>query len=60
MRKLPTSLGEAVKAAEDDEVLMYAMNVLIFKHYIAMKKAEQEMLYAMPENERRVWLMERY
>ncbi|KAK3700183.1 hypothetical protein LTR37_016062 [Vermiconidia calcicola] len=57
---LPRSLDEAIEAAEQDSELEQAMSPGMLKHFLAMKKAEQEMLNEMPEKERRVWLMERY
>ena len=59
-RKLPTSLKQSVEAADGDTELEQAMSPGVLKHYISMKKAEQEMLNEMPEKDRRVWLMERY
>jgi len=58
--KLPTSLEQAVEALEHDVKLEQALSPGLVKHYISMKKAEQEMLNDMPEAERRVWLIERY
>lgn len=58
--RLPGSLGEALEALEGDEGLREAVGVEVVGHYVAMKKAEQEMLGGMEEGERRVWLMERY
>ena len=49
-----------MKAAENDAELEREMSPGMFRHYIAMKKCEQEMLNKMSEKERRVWLIERY
>ena len=59
-KKLPSSIEQALEAAGNDAELEQAMTPGMLKHYVTMKKAEQEMLNAMPEDERRVWLMERY
>ena len=59
-KKLPTSLDECIEAAEKDEELENAMGHGILRHYLGMKKAEQEMLSQMSEGQRRVWLIERY
>lgn len=59
-KKLPTSIQEAVEAAEKDSELEQALTPGVLKHYIAMKMAEQVMLSEMPEEKRKVWLMERY
>ena len=59
-RKLPTSFDEALAALKRDETLEGALSPNVVKHFVAMKKAEQEMLANMEEKERHVWLMERY
>ena len=59
-KKLPASISEALEAAESDEDVSEALGNNIYIHYLAMKKDEQEMLRQMPEQERRIWLMERY
>lgn len=51
---------QAIKAADEDSELEQAMSPGMLRHYIAMKRSEQEMLNQMPEQELRVWLMERY
>lgn len=60
VKKLPTSIEEAVKAAENDSALDRAMPNGMLKHFLTMKKAEQEMLNKMTDGDRRLWLMERY
>ena len=59
-KKLPTSIEQAIEAAEHDTELDQALTPGVLQHYLAMKKAEQEMLNAMNDKERRVWLMEHY
>lgn len=59
-KKLPTSIEQALEAAQKDKVLEEALEPPIYNHYLAMKKAEQDMLNQMPEKERRIWLVERY
>jgi glutamine synthetase len=58
--RLPTSIGESLEAIEGDIALRDALGGEIVRHYVTMKKAEQEMLNEMSESKRRVWLMERY
>ena len=57
---LPKSLEQSIEAAENDTELEQAMSPGILKHFLAMKKSEQEMLNQMSEKDRRVWLIERY
>lgn len=59
-RKLPISFDEALAALEKDDTLEGALSPDVVKHFVAMKRAEQEMLAKMEEKERHVWLMERY
>ncbi len=59
-KKLPTSIDEAIAAAEQDSELEQALPSGVLKHFITMKKAEQAMLGEMSEKDRKVWLMERY
>jgi glutamine synthetase len=47
-------------ALDGDTVLRDAIGSHVVDHYLAMKRAEQDMLNAMSEGERRVWLMDRY
>jgi glutamine synthetase len=59
-RKLPSSITEALEALESDEVLTALLPENMVKHYIIMKRAEQEMLSKMSDTDRRIWLIERY
>jgi len=59
-KKLPRAIEESLEAIEGDTALRNALGEEIVRHYIAMKKAEQDMLNEMSESKRRVWLMERY
>ncbi|KAM0717420.1 hypothetical protein Q7P37_007272 [Cladosporium fusiforme] len=58
--KLPITIEQSLAALEEDESLIKVIGSDVVNHYVAMKKAELEMLGAMPEHERHVWLMERY
>lgn len=58
--KLPTSLWQSMQALQTDDALRHAVGEHVVDHYLAMKKAEQEMFDQMFEADRHVWLMERY
>jgi glutamine synthetase len=58
--RLPASIDESLAAIEVDTTLRDTLGVETVRHYLAMKKAEQEMLNGMSQSKRRVWLMERY
>lgn len=60
IKKLPVTVAEAIEAAETDVELEQAMPEGMLKHFLTVKKEEQEMLGEMDESARRVWLMERY
>ena len=60
VNKLPTSIEEAVKTAEQDSTLDQAMPKEMLNHFLVMKKAEQDMLNKMGDGQRREWLLERY
>lgn len=59
-KRLPKTIEESLGEIEGDNTLREALGDEVVGHYVAMKKAEQEMLNQMSESERRVWLMERY
>ncbi|KAK4998348.1 hypothetical protein LTR28_013706, partial [Elasticomyces elasticus] len=58
--RMPTDLETALKALEADEALRNELGSGLVNDYIVMKRAEQKMLEDMPEDRRRVWLIERY
>lgn len=49
-----------MKALEADSSLKEALAEDLVKNFLIMKKAEQEMLDKMSDEERRIWLIERY
>lgn len=59
-QKLPTGFGEAAFALVNDNELVEALANDFVGGYLAMKKSEHEMLSKMSDEERRVWLIERY
>jgi len=59
-RRLPRSIGEAMKALEADASLKEALAEDLVKNFLIMKKSEQEMLDKMNDDARRIWLIERY
>jgi glutamine synthetase len=60
LKKLPSSVGEALKTLEGDEDMGKLLGRELVERYVAIKKAETAMLEAMSEEERRKWVMERY
>lgn len=56
----PADLEEALKALSEDEEMVAALGEGLVKRYIDTKKAEIEYQGAMKEDERKIWLMERY
>ena len=57
---MPRDLEEALTAFEADEELQDLMGQELASTWLAVKRAEQEMLNEMDEKERRIWLMELY
>jgi hypothetical protein len=49
-----------MKALDADASLKEALAEDLVKNYLIMKKAEQEMLGKMSDEDRRIWLIERY
>lgn len=58
--RMPRSLDESLAALEKADELAELVGRELISNWIEVKKAEQGMLNAMSETERRVWLMERY
>jgi glutamine synthetase len=59
-RRMPITIQQATDALDGDDDLQRTLNPGLVKHYVAMKRAEQEMLEGMSDRDRRVWLIERY
>ena len=59
-RRMPADIGSALEALEKDSDLKEIIAEGLVSDFVAMKKVEQKMLADMPEQERRVWLIERY
>ena len=59
-KRLPKTIEESLGEIEGDNALREALGEEVVEHYVAMKRAEQDMLNGMSESKRRVWLMERY
>lgn len=60
LHKLPTTLEESLAALEENHDLKNALGKVLVDDYIIMKREEKKMLDDMPEQERHVWLVERY
>ncbi|KAF2001022.1 developmental protein-like protein fluG [Amniculicola lignicola CBS 123094] len=58
--KMPLQFEQALSELEKDGELREMMADGLVGNFVVMKKSEQEMLLKMPEDERRVWLIERY
>lgn len=54
------AIGPSLENLERDATLKEILGAELVEHYLAMKKAEAEMLGRMSEHESYVWLMERY
>lgn len=59
-QRLPTALEQSLTSLGADTDLKKVLGNVLVDDYIAMKRAEKKMLDDMPENERHVWLIERY
>ncbi|CBX98178.1 similar to developmental protein fluG [Plenodomus lingam JN3] len=60
LQQLPRNLHEALDAMDEDGALKEALGHRLVQHYVAMKESERKMLGQMEEEERRVFLIERY
>lgn len=57
---LPKSLAASLAALDNDTALRGLLGPELVQNYSAVKRAEMARLNAMPERERRLWLLERY
>ncbi|KAJ5153177.1 uncharacterized protein N7482_009655 [Penicillium canariense] len=57
---IPKSLAESMAALSEDKTLQNVMGHEIVQNYLSVKRAESKRLLAMPDEERRLWLLERY
>jgi glutamine synthetase len=60
VKRMPGTLGQAMEALKVDGGLREILNSEIVDGYAVMKDSEQRMLGEMGEEERRVWMLERY
>ncbi|BCX05849.1 MAG: glutamine synthetase [Candidatus Roseilinea sp.] len=60
IRRLPSSLGEAIAALEQDEVLLDALGSDLARSYLAVRRAEWEAMKDMPHDQEVQLLLERY
>ncbi|PSN62633.1 developmental protein-like protein fluG [Corynespora cassiicola Philippines] len=58
--KMPATIEEAIVALDKDVELKEMLAEGLIHDFIIMKESEQKMLNRMPDDERRVWLIERY
>jgi glutamine synthetase len=59
-RRLPKDLNTALQALEQDSSLKEAFAEDVVSNYLVMKRAEQSMLDKVSDEERKIWLIERY
>ena len=59
-RKISNSLEKSLAALENDEGIIEVLGNELVKPYVALKGGFVEMLKDMDEEQRRLWLMERY
>lgn len=60
IRPLPTTLGEAIAALEQDHVLLQALGPELARSYLAVRRAEWEAMKDLPHEEEVRILLERY
>ncbi len=60
IRRLPTTLGEAIQALEQDEVLLEALGTELARSFLAVRRAEWEAMKDLPLEEQVRLLLERY
>ncbi len=58
--RLPKGLDESLESLQEDEVLVESLGRGFVEDYVAVKRKEMEILDAMGEEKRRLWLIERY
>ncbi|KAI1305754.1 hypothetical protein F5Y03DRAFT_394939 [Xylaria venustula] len=59
-KQFPASLEEALEALAGDAKMVELLGNDFVDRYVAVKKGEIELLNSMPEEARRMWVMERY
>lgn len=59
-KRMPATIEESLLSLEENKTLEASLGSGIIKTFVAMKRKEQKKLEAMPDGERRVWLVERY
>lgn len=57
---MPNSLNEALEALEADTDLQNTLGKWWVERYIGVRRGEREMLNNMSDEDRKVWLIERY
>lgn len=57
---LPQSLDQSMAALSNNQELQSVLGREIVQNYLSVKRAESERLQKMADEERRLWLLERY
>ncbi|KAI1419979.1 hypothetical protein F5Y12DRAFT_788615 [Xylaria sp. FL1777] len=59
-KQFPKNLEEALEALTSDVEMVELIGRDVVERYVAVKKAEIQLLNSVPEEERKMWVMERY
>jgi glutamine synthetase len=59
-RRLPKTIEGALESLEKDSSLKEALAKDVAHNFVAMKRAEQDVLGKLTDAERRIWIIERY
>ncbi|KAI1115802.1 hypothetical protein F5Y14DRAFT_460022 [Nemania sp. NC0429] len=58
--QFPANLAESLEALQSDGAMVRLFGKEVVERYVAVKTAEMELFYSIPEESRRMWVMERY
>lgn len=58
--QFPLNLAESLQALQSDEAMARLFGKEVLERFVAIKKAEMELFCSIPEESRRMWVMERY
>lgn len=59
-KQFPLNLAESLGALQSDEAMAGLFGKEVLERYVAVKTAEMALFYSIPEESRRMWVMERY
>lgn len=58
--RIPKTLAESLVALESNKEMQSLLGSIFVGNFVTVKRAELERLLAMPEEDRRVWLLEKF